>query len=211
MAPSKLIVEFTGTFFLVLTIGMVVLDPGSAGAMAPVAIGAVLMAMVYAGGHVSGAHYNPAVTMGVLLRGRCAPRDAGAYVVAQVAASVAASMVVLHLKGGGSVQPLVVKAAPVLISEALFTLALVWVVLHVATAKGTTGNSFYGAAIGFVVAAGAFAVGPISGGAFNPAVAVALGMMGLVAWADLWVHLAAEAAGAAAAVGAFRAAVKDAG
>ena len=67
-------VELIGTFFLVLTIGMTVIEPG-AGTLAPLAIGSALMVMVYAGGHISGAHYNPAVTLAVWMRGRCAAAD----------------------------------------------------------------------------------------------------------------------------------------
>ena len=86
----KFIVEFIGTFFLVLTIGLTVI-PGSAGVIAPLAIGSVLMVMVYAGGHISGAHYNPAVTLGVLLRGRCTMADVPLYMVAQILGAVAAA------------------------------------------------------------------------------------------------------------------------
>src|SRR5215475_7895096 len=95
---KKYLVEFIGTFFLVFTIGMTVIDPG-AGALAPLAIGSALMIMVYAGGHVSGGHYNPAVTIAVWLRGRCPTGDVGPYIGAQVAAAVVAAFAVLALKG----------------------------------------------------------------------------------------------------------------
>ncbi len=168
--PRKLVVEFIGTFFLVFTVGMVVIEPG-AGALAPLAIGSVLAVMVYAGGHISGGHYNPAVTLGVLLRGKATVVDAVGYWVIQAAAAIVAAAVVIVMK------PAIPEAAtsgldvvPALLAEFLFTFALVYVVLNVATAKGTEGNSYFGFAIGFTVMVGAFAVGPISGGAFNPAV-----------------------------------------
>ena len=202
---NKYIVEFIGTFFLVFTVGMVVIAPG-ADALAPVAIGSVLMVMIYAGGHISGGHYNPAVTLGVWLRGACPTRDVAPYMIAQVAAGVTAAFIVLYLKGGPApeaAEPLVV--APALLAEFLFTFALVFVVLNVATAKETEGNSYFGLAIGFTVLVGAFAVGPISGGAFNPAVAVGITVMGLSAVADIWIFLVANLVAGAAAAAVFKA------
>ncbi len=201
---KKYLVEFIGTFFLVFTIGMTVIAPG-AGAMAPLAIGSVLAVMIFAGGHVSGGHFNPAVTLGVWLRGKCDAADVVPYFGAQAAAALVASLAVKALKTG-----LVAKAAaltgamtpeifPALLAEFVFTFALVWVVLNTATAKGTSGNSFYGLAIGFTVLAGAYAVGGVSGGAFNPAVALGLCTMGVVAWGSIWIYLVANLAGGAVA------------
>jgi aquaporin Z len=200
----KLIIEFLGTFFLVLTIGMVVIEPG-AGAMAPLAIGAVLMAMVFAGGHVSGAHYNPAVSLAVMLRGKATPAEMIAYWVTQVVAAVVAAMVVGALKNNPVLTTTVPPTGPSLLAEFLFTFALAHVVLNVATTRGTEGNSYYGLAIGFTVLAGAFAVGGISGGAFNPAVAVGLVTMGLLDAGSIWIYLVANFGGAAAAALLFRA------
>ncbi|MBX3441741.1 MAG: aquaporin [Planctomyces sp.] len=201
----KYLVELIGTFFLVLTIGCTVINPDGAGPMAPLAIGAALMVMVYAGGHVSGAHYNPAVTLAVFLRGKCPAKDVPLYMIAQVVGAVAAAFTVLFLKVNPPLEPATPDAARALVAEFLFTFALAYVVLNVATAKGTSGNSFYGLAIGFTVLAGAYAVGPISGGAFNPAVAVGITAMGIAKVADIWIYLAADFAGAAAAAFAFRA------
>ncbi len=89
---NKYLTEFIGTFFLVLTVGCTVI-PGNAGVIAPLAIGASLMVMIFAGGHVSGAHYNPAVTLAVWIRGRCDTKDVIPYMVAQVAAAVVAALV----------------------------------------------------------------------------------------------------------------------
>ena len=201
---KKYFAEFVGTFFLVLTIGCTVVGHG-AGALAPLAIGSALMVMIFAGGHISGGHFNPAVTLGVWLRGKCETNDVAPYMIFQVVGAALAAIVVKFLKGGAAVAPLRPETVPALLAEFLFTFALVYVVLNVATAKGTSGNSFYGLAIGFTVLVGAFSVGNISGGAFNPAVAVGLSILGLSSWAKIWIYLVAEFAGALVAAGAFKA------
>lgn len=200
----KLVVEAIGTFFLVLTVGMVVMQPG-AGAFAPLAIGSVLMVMVYAGGHVSGGHYNPAVTLAVLLRGQTTASELVGYWIAQVVGGVIAAIVVAAL--GATLPPASPPPAvgAALLAEFLFTFALAYVVLNAATTKGTAGNSYYGLAIGFTVTVGAYSVGHISGAAFNPAVAVGVTVMGLSAWSFLWVFLVANLAGGAVAALVFRA------
>jgi aquaporin Z len=198
---KKYLVEFIGTFFLVLTIGMTVIDPVVAVGFAPLAIGAALMIMIYAGGHVSGAHYNPAVTLAVWLRGRCATADVPAYLIAQVLGAAAAAWVALYLKGSPTVMPKEVVVVPALIAEFIGTFALAYVVLNVATAKATAGNSNYGLAIGFTVTVMAYALSGVSGGAFNPAVAVGASLMHLVKASNLWIYFVANfAAGALAAL-----------
>jgi aquaporin Z len=201
---KKYLVEFVGTFFLVATIGNVVMAPNDAGALAPLAIGAVLMAMVFAGGHVSGAHYNPAVTIAVYLRGKCGAGDVPGYIVAQCAAAAAAAFTVLFLKGNPAAGPMQIDLPRALVAEFLYTFALCSVVLNVATSRGTSGNSFYGLAIGFTVLAGAYSVGAVSGGAFNPAVAIGATLMGLFSVANIWVYLVANFAAAAAAAAFFK-------
>src|SRR5262245_39958059 len=197
---NKYITELIGTFFLVFMIGCTVVGNG-AGAWAPLAIGSTLMVMVFAGGHISGGHYNPAVTLGVWLRGKCETRDVAPYMISQIIGSVLAALAVKYLKTGAVVTPMSLTTLPALLAEFLFTFALVFVVLSTATAKGTAGNSFYGLAIGFTVMTGAFAVGNISGGAFNPAVAVGICVMKLAEWPNIWVYWLAEfVAGAAAAL-----------
>ena len=196
---NKYIAEFIGTFFLVLTIGC-----NGAGALAPLAIGSALMVMIFAGGHISGGHFNPAVTLGVWLRGKCDAKDVAPYMTFQIIAAILAALAVKFLKGGASVAPLQPATVPALLAEFLFTFALVYVVLNAATAKGTSGNSFYGLAIGFTVMVGAFSVGNISGGAFNPAVAVGISVMGLSSWPNIWIYLVADFAGGAVAAGAFK-------
>jgi aquaporin Z len=201
---NKYFAEFIGTFFLVLTIGCTVIGHG-AGPLAPLAIGFALMVMVFAGGHISGGHFNPAVTLGVWLRGKCETKDVVPYIVSQTVGALVAAFIVKFLKGGAAVAPLQPATVPALLAEGLFTFALVYVVLNVATAKGTSGNSFYGLAIGSTVLVGAFSVGNISGGVFNPAVAAGISVMGLSSWANIWIYLVAEFAGAALAAGAFKA------
>lgn len=196
----KLVVEFIGTFFLVFTVGMAV---AKADGLAPLAIGAVLMVMVFAGGHVSGAHYNPAVSTAVFLRGKMEQPEYIAYFVVQVIAAVVAGIIVIILGYDFNDTANVAGAGKMLIVEFLFTFALGWVVLNTATARGTEGNSFYGLAIGFTVAAGAFAVGSVSGGAFNPAVAVGAMVMGLLSWGDIWIYLIANLLGGAASAWVF--------
>src|SRR5215471_11676251 len=189
---NKYIAEFIGTFFLVLTVGCTVVGAGS-GVIAPLAIGAALMVMVFAGGHISGGHYNPAVTLGVLLRGKLQPADVVPYWIAQLAgAAVAALLVNKVLRAGIAVTPIAPHIGPALLAEFLFTFALVYVVLNAATAEGTSGNSFYGLAIGMTVMTGAFAVGDISGGAFNPAVALGISILGISNWPNIWMYWVPE-------------------
>ena len=184
---KKYIVEFIGTFFLVLTIGCTGIA-APAGVIAPLAIGAVLMVMVYAGGHISGGHYNPAVSLGVWMRGRLETRDVLPYFVAQALGAAAAVLAVKFLRTPVPITPIPLKLGPAFLAEFVFTFALVYVVLNTATAEGTSGNSFYGLAIGFTVLSGAFAVGDISGGAFNPAVAFGITWMGISSWANIWIY-----------------------
>jgi aquaporin Z len=200
---QKPLVEFIGTFFLVLTVGMTVLDPG-AGAFAPIAIGTVLAVMVYATGPISGGHLNPAVTLAVWMRGKCPASDVAPYMAAQVVAGALAALVVGYLKGGMNPLPASPDVAAALVAEFLFTFALCFVVLSVATSKKSEGNSYFGFAIGFTVLVGAYAVGGISGGAFNPAVAVGITVMGLSALSSLWIFLVANLLGGAAAALVFR-------
>jgi aquaporin Z len=198
---KKYLVEFIGTFFLVFTVGMAV---RSGAALAPIAIGASLMVMIFAGGHVSGAHFNPAVTLAVFLRGKCDRKDVVPYWVAQFAAGLAAAGIVSVLFSGRVAVPALHGTVPSLIVEFLFTFALAWVVLNTATHKGTAGNSFYGAAIGMTVMTGAVAVGGISGGAFNPAVGLGVFTMGLESAKQFGIYLAADFTGAAIAAVTFR-------
>jgi len=166
---AKLVTEAIGTFFLVLTIGLTVLQGTP---FAPLAIGTALMVMVYMGGHVSGAHYNPAVSLAMLIRRQLDGRQFGSYVAAQLIGAILAGLAVRATLSQTFVAAPAdgIGIAPPLLVEILFTFALVLVIMNVAVSPKTTGNSFYGLAIGFTLMAGAFAGGPVSGGAFNPAV-----------------------------------------
>ena len=198
---KKYIVEFIGTFFLVFTVGMSV---RSGAPLAPIAIGSALMVMIFAGGHISGGHFNPAVTLAVTLRGKAEPKDLIPYWVAQFIAGTVAALLVTFIFAGKPVAPALHGTLPSLIVEFLFTFDLAWVVLNTATAKGTSGNSFYGLAIGFTVLTGAVAVGGISGGAFNPAVGLGVFVMGLEKVQQLGVYVLADLAGGVAAALAFK-------
>ncbi len=191
----KLVVEFIGTFFLVFTVCEAV---KYADGVAPLAIGAALMVMVYAGGHISGGHYNPAVSTAVLIRGKLDSAEWVPYVVAQILGGIAAAAMARVVAGAGHTGPMP-GVGRQLLAEFLFTFALGYVVLNVATARGTDGNSFYGLAIGFTVTAGAFAVGAVSGGAFNPAVAIGAMVYGVLPWGHIWIYLLANLLGGAVA------------
>ena len=150
-AYRKYLVEFIGTFFLILTIGSTGTLNGS-GVIPPLAIGAILMVMIYAGGPISGGHYNPAVTLAVLLRGGMPKRDAIPYMLAQIIGGVAGALAVMEFKHNlGPVPPFNFRIHDLLLSEFLFTFALAYVVLNVATLKKTNGNSYFGLAIGGTV------------------------------------------------------------
>ncbi|HEY4310707.1 MAG TPA: aquaporin [Pirellulales bacterium] len=203
---NKLVTEFIGTFFLFLTIGCSVLAGAGGGVIPPLAIGSALMVMIFAGGHISGAHYNPAVTLGALLRGRTTVPEAIGYWVVQILGAGAAAAAVKFLRPDAvaAIEYSAIATGPAFLAEFLFTFALVYVVLNVATSKDTAGNSFYGLAIGFTVLTGAFAVGDISRGAFNPAVAVGLWRLGIASVNDLGLYFLANLAGGAVAAIVFR-------
>src|SRR4051812_47655536 len=201
---AKYVVEAIGTFFLVFTVGAAV---GSGSPLAPVGIGAVLMVMIYAGGDLSGGHYNPAVTLAGVGGRRGGLCGAGGDWVVQFGAGLLAAVVVRTVVDPtrmASAAAMTLSGRTLLaafVVELLFTFALCYVVLNVATSKDHPDNSFYGLAIGFTVVAGAFAVGAISGGAFNPAVTLGAAVMGMFAWPTLWIYLVAQAlAGIAAGV-----------
>ena len=205
---AKLVTEFVATFFLVLTIGLTVLIGSE---FAPFAIAGVLMAMIYMGGHISGAHYNPAVTLAVWMRGKIPTAEVLPYMAVQVLAAVLAAFVADQVTGDvlQVVPAEETGTAAFFLMEMLFTFALALVILNVATAAGTAGNDFYGFAIGLVVLAGALAAGPISGGAFNPAVALGPAFVDLMigdgsSVSGLWVYLVATFAGGALAAVVFK-------
>jgi aquaporin Z len=195
----KLVVEFIGTLIFVFAIGEALVN---AGPFAPLAIGAALMVMVFAGGHISGGHFNPAVSTAAMVRGKLPSAEFVPYIVAQALGAIVAALIFLGIEDSVDAGAFA-GSGTMIVVEFLFTFALCWVVLHTATAVGTEGNSFYGLAIGFTVLVGAYAVGALSGGAFNPAVALGASIMGFFAWSDIWVYLLANFAGGIAAAWVF--------
>ena len=162
---KKLFIELFGTYFLVLIIG---LSSGN-----PIAVGFGLMVLVYTGAHISGAHYNPAVTLALFLQKEISVLDSFKYVISQVVGSTLAALSIYLMNTNMQVQPVLGDSVyPIFFSEIIFTFLLVFVILNVATHPNLKGNSFYGLAIGLTVMAGIFSVGPISGAVFNPAVSV---------------------------------------
>lgn len=158
------VTEFIGALFLVLAIALT----GN-----PLAIGMMLTAMVYIGGHISGAHYNPAVTIAVWMRGKLKPNKIFGYMTAQVLGAFAAAYI-FYILSGKIFLPSPGSGIPVwhsILVEILFTFILCFVILVVATSKKLDGNHIYGLAIGLTLAAGAYAGGSVSGAVYNPAVA----------------------------------------
>jgi aquaporin Z len=199
---QQLTVEFLGTFVLVFTVGLATSKTG-AGILAPLAIGSALMVMVFAGAHISGAHYNPALSVSVLLRGRADRTQTLAYIGTQLAAGALAGLLVRGLAGPG--HPAALAASwKIFVLEFVFTFVLAYVVLNVATARATEGNSFFGLAIGFTLATEVFAVGNLSGGVFNPAVALGSSLVGSLVWAHFWIYLLASVAGGVVSAVVFR-------
>ena len=203
---QRLLTEFVGTLLFLFSISAAVL---SGTPMAPLAIGAALMAVVYMGGHVSGGHYNPAVSLAVLIRGKMTAGDLLPYWVAQVLgalmgcflASLATGKSFAVMPGEG------VTTLGAVLVEIVFTFALCLVVLNVATAKATAGNSYFGLAIGFTIVVAAFGGGPVSGGAFNPAVATGAAINSVIhgqGAGPLWMYWVGPLLGGVLAGGTFK-------
>ncbi len=212
VSARKYLAEFIGMFvFMFAVLGVV--SSGAGVAATAIGVGAVLMVMVYAGGHISGGHFNPAVSIAAYLRGALPLGDLGPYIAAQLLGSLAAFLVGFALWrdsyfGVGAVD-LSGQTGAAFVAELVFTFALCYVVLNTATSKDHEGNSFYGLAIGFTVAAGVVAVGGISGAAFNPAITFGLMLSGLFTWKFLWVYWIAQVLGAVIAAYAYKAVNPD--
>jgi len=202
---NRLVTEFVGTFFLVLVIATAAVH-GHGGDAAPLGVAAVLMAVIYGGGHISKAHYNPAISVAFLLRSRdFGPSAFAGYLAAQfIAAGVASGIALFFFPPAVAVVPSHLALLPALVGEFLFTFLLAWTIMNVATAKNLDGNPFYGVAIAMAVLAGIYSVGPISLALFNPAVAVSFVLLGKIALAQLWIPLLGSVTGSAAAVCVFR-------
>jgi aquaporin Z len=200
----KVFTEFIGTYIFLFVISLAATN-GSP--LAPLAIGGALMCMVYMGGHWSGGHYNPAVSFGFFLQKKLSASDLIAYWVAQIIAGILAFGTGWYISGktvaiGPAEGYDVAKACVV---EAIFTMALVLVVLNTAVSRKTAGKGFYGLAIGFTIVIAAVAGGPVSGGAFNPAVGIGATVLhatqGGGSWSNIWIPIVAPLLGGA--IGSF--------
>jgi aquaporin Z len=209
MNSRKYLAEFIGTFFLVLTVCMTTFSKVSAD-LQPLAIGTTLMALIYSLGHISGAQFNPAVSVAFYLRGKINVKDLGFYMIAQLLGGIVAAFTVQLLVSGKP--PIAPFTAPpqyfaigqAILSEVIGTFLMVFVILNVATAKALEGNSFYGLAIAFVVTGMIYTLGSVSGSVFNPAVSVALCMAQLSNWSQIWIYMIGTFGGAALAALVYR-------
>jgi aquaporin Z len=191
---KKYLTEFIGTFFLCLVVAL----NANAGVANLIAIGSILMVMIYAGGHISGAHYNPAVTLAATIRGAITMNEAVVYMVSQIAGGALAALIAVHVFGvSGDGTGAASNTTAALVAEILGTFALAYVVLNVATTKANSGNSYFGLAIGFTVLACGYVLGGFSGGAFNPAVAISQSIAGFFAWGHIWIYVVGCFGGAA--------------
>lgn len=209
MSLKKYIVEFIGTFFLVLTICMTSYSKVSAD-LQPLAVGSMLMVLIYSMGYLSGAQFNPAISLAIYLRGRINLKEMGFYWIAQILGAVAAAMmtaVLISAKppvGLIASTPQFFSMVPALIAEVLGSFALTWVILTVATSKALDGNNFYGLAIGFTVTALMYTLGSVSGSAFNPVVAIATCIAHLSSWNNLWIYIVGGLGGSVLATMAYK-------
>lgn len=211
-AVRKYLTELIGTFVFTFAVIGIVAAGSMCVAATALGIGAALMVMVYASGHISGGHLNPSVSIAAYLRGALPLNDLGPYIVAQLVGALGAFGVgfgLWHDKYFGTATDLSGKVWPAFLAELVFTFALCYIVLHTATSKDSAGNSFYGLAIGFIVTVGVVAVGGISGASFNPAITFGLMLPGMFAWKFLWVYLLAEVLGAVIAAYAYKATSLD--
>ena len=201
---KKYVAEFIGSFFLVFVI--VLVANNGTGALAPLAMGAILTVMAYAARDLSGAHFNPALSLAALMRGQLSRFDFPYYVVAQLLGAMLAALLatfLLRSGGGPPPEPRSYDGLPALLAEFFGSFALVYVVLNVVGRRDHEYEHHYGLALGGTAMSMAYALGGISGGAFNPAVAVGMAVAHLVVWDDLWIYLIANLLGAAAATSVF--------
>jgi len=204
----KYLTEFIGTLLFVLIIGLIV-TPGPQ-PLAPLMIGSALMVLVYMGGHVSGAHYNPAVTLAVFLRGKLPAAEVLPYMAAQILGGTTGAYLsyILLDQTFAPAPGATATTMSALLVEIIFTFTLALVVLNVAVSSGTRGNSFYGLAIGFTIAVAVTAGGPVSGGVYNPAVGTGSSLINaFIGGGDLtklWLYLVGPLTGGALAAFVFK-------
>lgn len=211
MNYKKYIAEFIGTFFLVLVVSMVTLTKVQSD-IQPIAVGVTLMVMIFANGHLSGAHFNPAISLAFYLRSKITGMEFLFYGVVQIIGGVGAAFIASLLVSVKLKQiplpfadvPLFFGIGQAFAAEAIGTFALTWVVLNVATSKALDGNNFYGLAIGLTQTAMIYAFGSVSGGFFNPAIAAGLSAIQLINYQNFWIYLLACSIGATFAAYTFK-------
>jgi len=201
MHLSKYAAELLGTLVLIAVIGLAIIEPG-AGPWAPLLIAAVLTVIIVAGAPISGAHYNPAVTLAVFLRGRLHAAEVAPYVLAQTAGAAAGAGLVLCVKSGGP--PVELSIPRALLAEFLFSFGLCYLALSLIIPTRGTSGGWLGAAIGVAAMVAAYCVNAFYLGAISPVVALGLTILGLSAWSNLWIFLAGHLTAAPAAAVAFR-------
>lgn len=206
---KRYVTEFIGTFFLV---AVICLTTGNF--LAPIAVSSLLIALIYMGYSVSGAHYNPATTLAILILKKISFKEASIYVLVQLAAGCAGAFVYFFVWGRNSGFPrpnMEINLLKPLFLEAIFTFIMILVILYVAASRKTAGNSYYGLAIGVVVTGIAITSGEISAGVFNPAVGLGpmaidtlFGSCSCNPFEYGWIYLAGPLSGSAIAAMTFR-------
>jgi aquaporin TIP len=213
-STRKAVAEFVGTFALVLVVigSLVIVGQGGLVGTA-LAQGFVLAVMVSSLGHISGGHFNPAVTLGFLLTRRIQPLLGVIYMVAQFAGGIAAALLlhVLYPDEAGLESAATViteqadfSALEALILEALFTFFLVWVVFATAVDERGSFGAIAGFGIGLVLTFAVLTIGPITGSSLNPARTLGPGLVE-GEWADAWLYYVGPWVGGAIAAIAYTA------
>lgn len=179
---NRYLTEAIGTFFLTVVIALT----GD-----PIAIGAILIAMLYMGGAISGSHFNPAVTIALMIRGAISRGESVKYIASQVMGAAAAGLVYTQLTHSIFFPSASSTATSlnIMIVEIIFTFALATTVIRVAASEKTKNNHYFGLAIGLVIMAAAAAGGPISGGVYNPAVALGPALLRVQTISEIMPHL----------------------
>lgn len=201
---KKCFVELLGTFFFIFTICCSIF-PNGRGAFPPLAIGFALIVLVYMGGTISGGHYNPAVSLAASVRGALKWRDFIPYVISQIIGGSLGALIAGYIV---AIPPYSNETSfsiiPMTICEFLFTFLLCYVVLQVTTSEKTKGNSYFGFAIGSVVLIGLLATVGTCYGAFNPAVALGLLVIGFAQCKFILITILTNFVAGAAAAGVYK-------
>ncbi len=199
---KRLCMEFLGTFFFILCIAM---------SFNPIAIASMLMVWVYIGAYVSGAHYNPLVSLAMAFRGHLSCRELLCYWLAQILGGIVAFLVAMHYHGHAM---LVAPASHMsllqaFVMEVLLSFVFALIILVIGTAEKYRGNQIFGFAIGYSIPALTGVGGSISGGVFNPAIAIGAAIVGFIAgvpfeWSHLCMYIISSFVGAILAAMAYR-------